>query len=219
MQLVVVNEVASIHKAHALLKTLAPIDCTLGETTCRVRPDGTRFFAEFVRADPPTTLFQAYGPEDEWKMWGAEEVVAQIHPTLTQIIGRNSKNKYLRFRDGKTYEIQVPTMIINGLLKGDRVLNKMDQFTIKCLEDKLQAVVSFSYVYEGKVTKMKNKLMFWSSTEKPISDLVDIKINKLINVESANICRRTTMTRFSRCRRGPGRGCRTWSSTESSSGE
>lgn len=53
-------------------------------------------------------------------------------------------------------------MIINGLLKGDRILNKLDSFYIKCVQDKLVAQINFSYVYEHSTTKIKNKLMFWA---------------------------------------------------------
>lgn len=57
--------------------------------------------------------------------------MAEIHPTFTQIIGRNLRPKYIKFDDGKLFEIKVPGMIINGLLKGDRVLNKLESFYIK----------------------------------------------------------------------------------------
>lgn len=73
-------------------------------------------------------------------------------------------------------------MIVNGLMKGDRILNKMDMATVKCPQDKLVTQINFSYVFEGQMAKMKNRLMFWNQQEKPISDLVDVKINKIINV-------------------------------------
>lgn len=182
MQLVVTDLIASIHHTHVLLKSLAPVDCILGETVTRVKPDGTRFYSEFIKADPPTTIFQVYGPNDAWVMYGVDEVEAQIHPTLTQLIGRNKRPRYLKFRDGKIYEIWLPTMIVNGLMKGDRILNKMDMATVKCPQDKLVTQINFSYVFEGQMAKMKNRLMFWNQQEKPISDLVDVKINKIINV-------------------------------------
>ncbi|CAD8122374.1 unnamed protein product [Paramecium sonneborni] len=181
MQLVVTNEIAYLHGTHTYLRSLAPIDPMIGETCQKVKDDGTAFYCEFIKSDPPTTLYQIYG--NGWQIYGSEEVLAEIHPTFTQIIGKNLKPKYIKFADGKVYEIKVPAMIINGVMKGDRILNKLDSFTIKCVQDKLVAQINFSYVYEGSAQKIKNKLMFWSQQQKPLSDLVDVKINKLINTD------------------------------------
>ncbi|CAD8121655.1 unnamed protein product [Paramecium sonneborni] len=185
MQLIVINEIAYLHGTHTFLKSLAPIDPMVGETCHRIKEDGTQFYCEFIKADPPTTLYHVIG--NGWQTYGGEVVHADIHPTFSQLIGRNLKPKYIKFNDGKLYEITVPPMIINGLLKGDRVLNKLDGFLIKCVQDKLEAQINFSYVYEDNTTKIKNKLMFWSSQQqKQLSDLVDVKINKLINTDDEN---------------------------------
>jgi hypothetical protein len=64
MQLVVANEIAYLHGTHTYLRSLAPIDPMIGETCHRVKDDGTELFCEFIKADPPTTLYQIYG--DGW---------------------------------------------------------------------------------------------------------------------------------------------------------
>ncbi|CAD8122618.1 unnamed protein product [Paramecium sonneborni] len=185
MQLVVVNEISYLHGNHTYLKSLAPIDPMIGETCHRIKEDGTQIYCEFIKADPPTTLYHVIG--DGWQIYGGEVVLADIHPTFSELIGRNLKPKYIKFNDGKLYEISVPPMIINGLLKGDRVVNKLDGFTVKCVQDKLEAQISFSYVYEDSTTKIKNTLMFWQQKQqKPLSDLVDVKIKKLIKTDEEN---------------------------------
>jgi len=76
MKLIAANLIASLHKTHVILKSMCPLDCTLGETVYRIKEDGTRFYSEFIKLDPPTTLFQIYGPNDDWIIYGTEEVKA-----------------------------------------------------------------------------------------------------------------------------------------------
>jgi len=61
--------------------------------------------------------------------------------------------------------------------------------------------------------------MFWSQTEKPISDLVDVKINKLINVNCCNLVRLMMMTKYSLYQGGQVLGCPIWSLMENCFGE
>lgn len=182
MKLVATSVVASLHKSHEVLKHLAPIDCLLGETVCRIRADGTRFYSEFIAAQPPTTLFQIYGPNDEWVIYGTEIVQAEINSTFTQVIGKNRRPRYLKFRDGPIYEMCVPTLVIDGLLTKTRVVNKMDICTIRC--GSLVTQVAFSYQLESSLSKLKNSLKFWESEKsKPVSDNVEIAILKVVNKE------------------------------------
>ncbi|KAM3147889.1 hypothetical protein pb186bvf_000217 [Paramecium bursaria] len=183
MQLVATASIASIHKTQSILKTSAPIDCVIGETCQKMHKDGSQFYAEFIKTDPPTALFQIYGPNNQWKITGVDEVHAEISPTFTVIQGKNPRAKSLKFNDGKEYIIQVPNMIIEGVLVGDRILNFQGSYKIICPKDKLQAIITFSYKYVGKVSKLKNKLTFWSQNEQILSDLVNVQINKLISMD------------------------------------
>lgn len=63
---------------------------------------------------------------------GTEEVRAQVNVTLTQIVGKNHRSRFLKFKDGTQYEISVPTMVVDGLLTSNRVLNKCGVVKIKC---------------------------------------------------------------------------------------
>jgi hypothetical protein len=57
MQMIVANEVAYLHGTHTYLRSLAPIDPMIGETCHRIKEDGTEFYCEFIKADPPTTIY------------------------------------------------------------------------------------------------------------------------------------------------------------------
>ena len=55
--MVVTNEIAYLHGTHTYLRSLAPIDPMVGETCQKVKDDGTSFHCEFIKSDPPTTLY------------------------------------------------------------------------------------------------------------------------------------------------------------------
>jgi hypothetical protein len=76
------------------------------------KPDGSQFFAEFIKSNPPTSLIQLYGPNNEYKLWACDEVFAEIHPTFTEIIGRTPRKRYLQFKDGKRFELSLPVMYL-----------------------------------------------------------------------------------------------------------
>jgi hypothetical protein len=58
------------------------------------------------------------------------------------------RKRKLKFKDGKIFDILMPTMIIEGVLNGDRILNFMDECIITSPSDNLTARIVFSYQVE-----------------------------------------------------------------------
>lgn len=99
-----------MHINQSLLHSRAPIDSSLGETIQLEKDDGTKFYGETIRIFPPTAIFKLYGPKDQYKFEGIDEISAEIHPTFTEIICRSKRVNKLTFKDGREYEITYPKM-------------------------------------------------------------------------------------------------------------
>lgn len=127
---------------HLYLQQKKPWNPVLGETYVGRWSNGVTFWGEQTSHHPPISNVQIRPDDNKWKIDAQFNFV--IDQGFTQINIHQKGTSTLTLEDGTVYQWEFPTIIVNGLLHGDRIVKVLGPLCIKDVSHNLEAFVKIS---------------------------------------------------------------------------
>lgn len=108
-----------------------PFNSLLGETFQARLDDGTRMFAEQVHHSPHIARWDIQAHDGSYRMYGQVKWSVSGRPS-----GLRSRHRglcHVEFADGGHITFTLPTVVVSGLMFGDRVIELADQMSFRCV--------------------------------------------------------------------------------------
>jgi len=117
LKLVITFAISGLHNTCHLGKPFNPI---LGETYQAGFEDGTEIYCEQLCHHPPITAWQLFGPDHLYYLYGYGEWTAAFRGNSVK--GAQKGPLFVEFRDGTKIKYNLPLVLLNGVLWGDRIM-------------------------------------------------------------------------------------------------
>jgi len=158
-KLVITFAISGLHNTCHLGKPFNPI---LGETYQAAFEDGTEIYCEQTCHHPPITAWQLFGPDRLYNMYGYGEWTASFRGNSVK--GAQKGPLFVEFKDGTKIRYNLPVVLLNGVLWGDRIMEYEGSVTFTDEKNGLQANIHIPIPVNGFFGG------FFNSNKKPPSD-------------------------------------------------
>ena len=151
--------VSGLHINPMDFKNRPPLNPILGETHTAELPDGSKIWLEQTSHHPPITSWFMKGPNNLYTFYGHGQIVAGLSGANTIRASKRGKH-VIQFRNGDLVEYTAPSMIISGVVIGQRNVNFEGTFEVKDTTNKISAEFTFEQ-NKGMIEKLKGKIGFF----------------------------------------------------------
>lgn len=146
----------------------------LGESYVGKWENGTTVYAEQISHHPPLSVFQIYGPNNEWYCY-SDPVHFDVSNSMTSLEISMEGEFHLKLNDGNEYKWEFPTVFLAGQVKGDRIVKIKSDITVYDVNNGLSCVIEVAPSKSKKrgITESRASLIYGGikKTEKKVSKL------------------------------------------------